>query len=91
MALAKNLMESGNWGLRSNGFQGVSSSPLWTLLMSAAYRFVGPSEITPLVLNLICGCGVVLVIYFAGNRRQLAEILDALHHAGCSHLVSPVC
>ena len=70
MALAKNLMESGNWGLRSTGFQGVSSSPLWTLLMSAAYRFVGPSEITPLVLNLICGCGVVLVIYFAGNRRR---------------------
>lgn len=70
MALAKNLAAHDNWGLRSTGFSGVSSSPLWTLLLAGTYRLGAAQEWMPLVLNIIFGFAVVWTIYFAANRRH---------------------
>lgn len=62
MAMAKNLSLHGVWGVTREGFTSSSSSPLWTLLLAAAYLIVGPAEIAPLLLCLVCGLVLLLVV-----------------------------
>ena len=59
MAVARTFAESGTWGLRPGEFAGVSSSPLWTLLLSVSYWGVGVVIWAPLVLNLASGAGAI--------------------------------
>lgn len=63
MAMAKNLSRHGVWGVTSHGFTSASSSPLWTLLLALVYLVVGPSEIAPLLLCLVCGLLLLVVTY----------------------------
>jgi hypothetical protein len=61
MAMAKNLSLHGVWGVTRHGFTSASSSPLWTLLLALVYLVVGPSEIAPLLLCLVCGLLLLVV------------------------------
>lgn len=53
MAMAKNFAGHGVWGVTADEFTSSSSSPLWTLILSATYRVFGVGERAPLVLNLL--------------------------------------
>ena len=61
MAMAKNLSLYGVWGVTPHGFTSTSSSPLWTLLLALVYFVVGPAEIAPLLLCLVCGLLLLVV------------------------------
>lgn len=61
MAMAKNLSLHGVWGVTRHGFTSASSSPLWTLLLALVYLVVGPAEIAPLLLCLVCGLLLLVV------------------------------
>lgn len=64
MAMAKNMALHHVWGVTKHSFTSTSSSPLWTVLLSAAYLAFGTAQITPLVLNVIFGIAAVLGAYF---------------------------
>jgi hypothetical protein len=51
MAMARSLAQHGVWGITRFGFTSSSSSPLFTLLLAAAYRITGIHEITPVILS----------------------------------------
>ncbi len=53
MAMAKNFVMHGVWGITPAEFTSSSSSPLWTLLLSGVYFITGVNEIAPFVLNII--------------------------------------
>lgn len=53
MAIAKNVVQHGVWGVTPYGFSSSSSSPLWTLCLTAFYALFGVSELSPYFLNLI--------------------------------------
>ncbi|MCI0657303.1 MAG: hypothetical protein L0170_09570, partial [Acidobacteria bacterium] len=55
MAMAKNFALHGVWGVTRDGFTSSSSSLLWTLLLSAAYRLFGVNQIAPMILNVLSG------------------------------------
>jgi hypothetical protein len=63
MSMAKNFALHGVWGVTRDGFTSSSSSPLWTLLLSATYRLSGVNEIAPLVLNVLSGLLALLAGY----------------------------
>jgi len=73
MAMAKNLSQSGTWGINAHQFSSSSSSLLWTLLLACAYAAFGVNEITPFLLNLAAATLVVFVTY-AVLRRQKPEL-----------------
>jgi hypothetical protein len=52
LAIAKNLRETGIWGISVGVFSSASSSPLWTSLL-AAISWLGKGELWPLWLNLL--------------------------------------
>ncbi len=69
MAIAKNLVRHGVWGVTPYGFSSSSSAPLWTLLLAASYGLAGVREITPFLLNLLLAGLVVGTTYDALHDR----------------------
>jgi hypothetical protein len=53
MAIAKNFITSGTWGITPYEFTCCSSSPLWTSLISFSFLIFGIREIIPLILNVV--------------------------------------
>ncbi len=58
---AKNFSQLGVWGVNSNEFSSVSSSPLWTFLLSLVFKVTGVITIVPFLLNVI-GAVVFLML-----------------------------
>ena len=82
LAVARNLALHGVWGVSAGGFSGASSSPGWTVLLALMTRVAGVHLLTPLVLNLLAGYGLLL----------LAAVLLARHaRAGMAGLTVALC
>ena len=62
MAIAKNFALHGVWGVTPYQFSSTSSSPLWTLLLSAVYFVFGVNNLIPLVLNMLFATVLVLAL-----------------------------
>jgi hypothetical protein len=62
LAMARNLAEHGVWGIRPDQFASASSSPLWTILLAALWKAGATAVWWPLVVNLVCGAGVIVLI-----------------------------
>jgi hypothetical protein len=82
MAMAKNLVRYGVFGVTPYEFTFSTSSPLWTLLLAGIYKVTGISSTVPLALNVISALlGLaVLAILFArhcpsAGGRFLALVL----------------
>lgn len=52
MAMAKNLILHGVWGVDKYGFTSSSSSPLWIIVLSLAYSLFGINVFIPFILNI---------------------------------------
>ncbi len=71
MAIAKNFVNSGTWGVTQHEFTSCSSSPLWTFLISVFYFAFGINAITPFILNIIfAGLTVVFAHKLIDNLTE---------------------
>src|SRR5271157_1616546 len=63
MAMAKNFVLHGVWGITRFGFTSASSSPLWTFLIAVTYLLAGVSETSPFYLSLLCSALMLWAAY----------------------------
>ncbi|MGB9979152.1 hypothetical protein [Methanobacterium sp.] len=63
MAMAKNLILHGVWGVDKYGFTSSSSSPLWILVLSSAYFLFGVNTLIPFILNIIFATIFIFIAY----------------------------
>jgi hypothetical protein len=63
MAIARNVAEHGVFGVTAYEFSAPSSSPLWSVLLSALYFGLGPLESLPLALNFVFGAAALSAIH----------------------------
>lgn len=65
LALAHNLAVHHVWGINSLQFASASSSPGWTLVLTAAELLIGFHLTTPIFLNLILAFWILIVVDYA--------------------------
>jgi hypothetical protein len=75
MAMARNLSQSGVWGVTRYGFTSTSSSPLWTLLLSLTYYLLGVGQAAPLLWNLVFAILVLLVAYAILSSYRVSPLV----------------
>jgi hypothetical protein len=73
MAVAKNFALHGVWGVTPYGFASAESSIIWPLLISLVYRFSGPNELTPLVLNILAAVLILFLAYRILSKAGLPQ------------------
>ena len=71
LAMAKNLVQHGVWGVSQDEFSSASSSPLWTLLLAGSFLVVGNQDWTALALNLMAAVLAMWVAYLMFRRWRL--------------------
>lgn len=74
MAMAKNLVREGVWGVTRYEFSSSSSSILWTLLLSFCYLLTGIRDATPLILNIIFATLFLIVAYLVLNSFSINQL-----------------
>lgn len=63
MAMAKNLILHGVWGVDKYGFTSSSSSPLWIIVLSLAYSLFGINVFIPFILNITFATIFIFIAY----------------------------
>ncbi len=74
MSIAKNLTQHGVWGITKHGFTSCSSSPLWTLTISALYMVFGVNELGPLILNVLVGICLLAAMYMLFMKYRVPPV-----------------
>ncbi len=77
LALADCLASDGTWGFVEGQFASSSSSPLWTLLLTAIMFFT-TSEMIPLFLNLIFGCLLIVYLHYIYRKAGIRTFYSLL-------------
>ncbi len=77
MAMAKNFVKDGVWGIDKNSFSSSTSSPLWTLLIAITYKIFGINIWSPLLLSVMSGSLIMYCCYrlLANNTNSLRLFL----------------
>lgn len=73
MAIAKNFVTSGSWAVNAQTFTSATSSPLWTLLISASYFITGVNTVNPFIMNLLfsllaAAAAIYILKYFKADK-----------------------
>jgi hypothetical protein len=63
MAISKNIIHHGVWGVTSYAFTSCASSILWPVVIALTYALFGVNEWSPLILNLGISLVLLAVIY----------------------------
>jgi hypothetical protein len=74
MAMAKNVVLHGVWGVTRYGFSSNSSSPLWSLLLTACYYVFGVNNAAPFILNLIFATAVCAAAFTILKKSRAGKI-----------------
>lgn len=78
MAMAKNLVLHGVWGVDKYSFTSSSSSPLWILLLSLAYFLFGINTSIPFILNIIFATAFIFIAYYIFKYYKLHSVYNLI-------------
>ncbi len=73
MSISRNLNEYSVFGVTRYEFSSSSSSPIWNLVISAAFLLVGVTDMVPLLLNVILASVAVVVVYGFLKDRDMSQ------------------
>lgn len=73
MAIAKHVAQDGVFGITPYEFSASSSSPLWTFLLAGIFSATGPLEWMPLLLNWLCGIGIIIALWKFTKRTNISN------------------
>ncbi len=78
MAIAKNFAFHGVYGISKHYFSNASSSPLWTLLLSAFFKLFGKNILAPFVLGTLSGLISILTASWILLREGTSQRVSLL-------------
>ncbi len=63
MTIAKNFSSLGLWAVNGLPFVSATSSPLWSLIISASYLITGINPYVPFILNILISIAVIYLVF----------------------------
>ncbi|HVZ38932.1 MAG TPA: hypothetical protein VHI13_06625 [Candidatus Kapabacteria bacterium] len=78
MAVARNLVRHGVWGVAPYEFSSCTSSILWPLMLASSYSVTGVNEFAPFVLNLLAATALVVYVSALLKRHGIGPRANAL-------------
>jgi hypothetical protein len=69
MAMARNLLRHGVWGVTPYGFTSSASSLIWPVLLAATYALFGVNEWSPLAINMIASLALLVEVDRIARRH----------------------
>src|ERR1700712_1236995 len=80
MAVAKNLVLHGNWGITPSGFVSTSSSPLFTIVLSLFFKLFSINIIMPFIISCI---GTILMLVAMQQELNRHSSLNSFNKVIC--------
>jgi hypothetical protein len=77
MAVARNLVTHGVWGVTPYQFSSSTSTMIWPFLLALVYALGGTSELVPLLLNVVFAVAALYVVYVITRKMGLPQWLQA--------------
>jgi hypothetical protein len=77
LAVARNWVAHGVWGVTPYEFSSSTSTLLWPLLLALAYALGGASDLVPLILNVVLGGATLVVVYVILRKMGLPQRYQA--------------
>jgi hypothetical protein len=77
MAISRNIVRHGVWGVTPFAFTSCASSILWPILIALTYALFGVNEWSPLLLNLGISIVVLWVVYRGMRSRGRGDLTCA--------------
>jgi hypothetical protein len=74
MAIARNLVVHGIWGVAPGEFASCASSIGWPLLIAGIYRIFGINDWAPLALNVFFSLATLVVVHRGLRRRRRGDV-----------------
>ncbi len=78
MAMAKNLILHGVWGVDKYGFTSSSSSPLWILVLSLSYFLFGINTFIPFLLNIAFATIFIFIVYSIFRHYKMRPVYNLI-------------
>jgi len=78
LAIARNLVNTGVWGLSPHEFSNASSSILYPVLLAACFKIFGPQTIIPLFFNLTAATGFIITLQQWLEKQALTPFQQLL-------------
>lgn len=78
MAMSKNLILHGVWGVDKYGFTSSSSSPLWIIVLSISYLLFGINTIIPFMLNIIFATIFIFIAYSIFKHYKMQPVYNLI-------------
>jgi hypothetical protein len=76
MQIAKNIVESGTWGINEGEFGSASSSLLYTILLTASFKVFSFNVFIPLVINIIAAIALLFVIHRWLRKQEISLLAE---------------
>lgn len=80
MAVAKNLVLHGNWGITPKGFVSTSSSPLFTIILSLFFKLFSINIIMPFIISCM---GTLLMLLAIQRELDRHSTLTSFNKVVC--------
>ncbi len=78
LAIAKNIVEHGVWGINSDEFSSASSSPLFTVILSLILYIFGNNSYIPLLINILFSLSIIYLIWYYFKNKLSYTLLILL-------------
>ena len=76
MQIAKNIVQSGTWGINPGEFGSASSSLLYTILLTISFALFSFNIWIPLVINIVAAVALLYVIHRWLRKQQVSLLAE---------------
>lgn len=89
LSIARNIADNGTWGINKYEFESASSSLLYPILLALYYKYISPTDLSPLAINIVFAIVILGLMYGIVLRYNLSMTYSIALYA-CVIFLTPL-